>query len=79
VVADPAYFLRVWNVFDLLPSFLIKQEQVHIIQEGTVHVVAHQIISTSSNENALIDRQVSHGVANPGAWGKALLLDLLPL
>ena len=79
MVADPANCLRGWDVFDLLPSFLVKQEQVHIVQEGTVHVVAHQIISTSSNENALVDWQVPHGVANSGTWRKSLLFDLLPL
>jgi hypothetical protein len=79
VVANTAEGLGVGDVFDLLPGFLVHEEEVHVIQEGVVHVLAHDVVTTTGNQDALVYGQVDHCVANSAARRRALLLYFLPL
>jgi hypothetical protein len=78
VVSNTAEGLGTWDVFDLLPGFLVNEEKVHVIQEGVVHVITHDVVTTSSDEDTLVDWQVNHSVANSGARRSALLFNLMP-
>jgi hypothetical protein len=78
VVAGPAELLGFWNIFNLLPGFLVQQEKVHVLKEGVVKILAHYVISTSCDQKTLVNRKIPHGVADPSAWRYSLLLDFLP-
>lgn len=57
--------LAVGIILHINPVFLIKQEQVHVIQERTACVLEGLIVAPSHNNQAVILRKVCHGVAIP--------------
>lgn len=79
VVADHADPQRTWDVLYFNPSLLVKEEQEDIVKEWNVLCLALSVITTTTHQKALVDRQVLHGVSITAAWWDSLLLNLHPL
>ena len=65
-------------IFDAHPSFLIKKEQMDIIEEWSTKVLADLVISTTNDQKSLVTGEESHLMTNSAAWRISLLFNLLP-
>ena len=79
VVAESVEPLRGRRVLHADPCLLVEQEQVDIVQEWSVQILADLIVSSSNDNQSLVQRQEGHRVADSSTWWITLLLDFLPL
>ena len=67
LIADIVKTVWVIRIFDLEPDFLIKQKQMQIVKQRRNILLAKFIVSSTSNKQSIISRQIAHSVSKSGA------------
>ena len=63
MVADVVHLVGVVGVLHLDPNFLVEQEEVQVVKQRRDILFAKVVVAAASDENAVVHREVRHGVA----------------